>query len=763
MKKLIPFLFLYIPGQLIFSQTYPVSGIVLDKKEEPVPFATIAVLAQDQSKPIQGTTADEEGAFKLELTAHTGLKLRVSAVGYGSQTIPLDAPPQDTLVVRLASSNTQFDEVVVSGTMSEVSRMESPVPVEIYSPAFFQRNPTSNVFEALQNINGIRPQINCNVCNTGDIHINGLEGPYTMVLIDGMPLVSGLSTVYGLSGIPNALIERIEAVKGPASSLYGSEAVGGLINIITKSPEKAEKLSLDILTSTWNDMNLDLGFKFKPTGKSDLLTGINYFRYTNPIDKNRDNFTDITLQHRISIFQKWQNHYKKGKLISLAGRYFYEDRWGGEMDWSPEFRGTDQKYGESIYTSRADIIGYAESPGDEHLKLQFSFNTHHQNSVYGLTPFSASQRIGFVQLTDELKAKRHHLLTGLTMRSVFYDDNTPATGSADNPAISVPQRDLLPGVFLQDQWTFTEKNELLAGYRLDYHPRHGLIHTPRVALKHNFNSFQTIRLNAGTGFRVVNLFTEDHAALTGAREVVIKNQLKPERSYNVNLNYMAKVVLGNESFLGIDISSFYTYFTNRIVPDYESNVQKIIYDNLDGFAVSKGVSANVDLNLSTGLILTAGATLMDNTLHTGEEVRRPLLTENFSGTWSASYILPFASQWSLDYTGNLYSPMNLPLLGELDPRPGKSPWWSIQNIQVSFKGKRTEYYGGIKNLLDFTPPAYSIARSFDPFDKNVNYDSNGQIIADPQNPYALSFDPTYVFAPNQGRRIFFGVRWFPFR
>src|SRR5574343_265762 len=154
-----------------------------------------------------------------------------------------------------------LEEVVISGTLKPVSRLETPVPVEIYTTAFLKKNPTSNVFEALQNVNGVRPQLNCNICNTGDIHINGLEGPYTLVTIDGMPIVSALSTVYGLSGIPNALIDRIEIIKGPASTLYGSEAVGGLINIITKSPQNAPLISVDFFTTSWLENNLDLGYK----------------------------------------------------------------------------------------------------------------------------------------------------------------------------------------------------------------------------------------------------------------------------------------------------------------------------------------------------------------------------------------------------------------------------------------------------------------------------------------------------------------------
>ena len=152
----------------------------------------------------------------------------------------------------------QLDEVVVTGTMREMAKEDSPLNIDVLSPKLFQKTSTPNLFEATSLVNGVRPQINCNVCNTGDIHINGMEGPYTLILIDGMPIVSGLSSVYGLMGIPASMIERLEIAKGPAGALYGSEAMGGTINLITKDPKRAPKWYLDYYGTSYNEHNLDL-------------------------------------------------------------------------------------------------------------------------------------------------------------------------------------------------------------------------------------------------------------------------------------------------------------------------------------------------------------------------------------------------------------------------------------------------------------------------------------------------------------------------
>ncbi len=757
MKILKNLLTLFICGLsfLVTSQEYNLSGVVLDDNT-PVSFANVLI-----SGTTKGTATDANGRFTINLSSPGKYTILVSAIGFykSTKTIEIANTNINYITINLIEASEQLEEMVITGTLKAVSRSESPVPVEVYSPTFLKQNPTANIFEALQNVNGVRPQINCNVCNTGDIHINGLEGPYTLVLIDGMPIVSGLSTVYGLSGIPNSLIEQIEIVKGPASSLYGSEAVGGLINIITKKNSSAPLLAIDGFATSWGEYNLDLATKINFGSKTNVLLGINYFNFSNRIDNNNDNFTDLTLQVRISVFQKWNFQRTNDRELSLAGRFFYEDRWGGELQWTPAFRGGDSIYGESIYTRRFELLGKYQLPIKEKMMLSFSYTDHDQNSVYGNSTYLAKQRIGFSQLTWNFDVKSHDFLIGSALRYNYYDDNTPATTFQNqNNADEV----VIPSVFLQDEITFSEKHSLLLGMRYDYDKRHRGIYTPRTAYRWKMTANDILRLNVGTGFRVVNLFTEEHASLTGSREVIIAEALKPEQSVNVNINYLKKIYSNNGLFIGIDFSAFYTHFSNAIIPDYDTNPNQIIYDNLNGQSIAKGISTNFDFVFANGIKATLGTTFQDVSSTENGITKKQILTEKFSGTWNISYTIKTLNL-GVDYTGNFYGPMRLPLLGENDPRKAYSPTWSIQNIQFTYDGiKNVELYGGVKNLLNWTPNRgnpFIIARANDPFDKNVTFDNNGNAQVTPDNPYGLTFDPTYVYAPNQGIRGFLGVRY----
>lgn len=748
MKRFCFFLLFVFCSCLLQAQSGTIAGHVYAKGKG-VEFVTIGLTGTNYS-----TNTNSKGDFIIKDIPYGKYELQFSIVGYDKIKRNIVINKQDAIYIHqeIIESQNSLNEVVVTGTLQEMTKSESAIPVDILTPKLFQKNPTPNLFESMQMVNGVQPQLNCNVCNTGDIHINGMEGPYTMVTIDGMPIVSALSTVYGLSGIPNSLVNRVEVVKGPASTLYGSEAVAGLINIITKNPIGAPKVSADAFVTSDLEYNTDLGIKLSGKKVHSLL-GINYYNFQNILDNNKDGFTDLTLQNRISVFNKWSFERKNNRVANIAARFVYEDRWGGQTQWEKKWRGTDSIYGESIFTSRYEVIGNYQLPIDkEKIFFQYSFNTHDQNSYYGTTPFMANQTIAFGQLywnkniTDSL-----NLLVGLPFRYTYYDDNTIGTQNADTlNVLNKPQQTYLPGLFLQSELKHKQLTAL-AGLRFDYNTNHGTILSPRLAVKYSLKKDNIFRLSAGNGYRVVNLFTEDHAALTGAREVIIKNNLKPEKSWNVNLNYQRLITYTN-AYLEVDASIFYTYFSNKIIGDFLTDPNKIIFDNISGYAVSNGASLNANIVFINGIKANVGTTFMEvysmqkDTI--GNLVKIPQLhAPKYSFNFTLSYTLA-KYNISVDYTSNVKSPMHLPVVPN-DFRPEQSPWFAIHNLQFTKKFRKgLEIYFGIKNILDFVPQN-PILRPFDPFDKHINEN----------NPYGYTFDPSYNYSSLQGRRYFVGVRY----
>lgn len=727
------YVFLVLFSTTLKAFSGEIKGIITNK-DKAVSFASIVIL---NSKI--GTQTDENGKFIIKNAPIGKQTIQFSSIGYKTKQLIINVLEEKIIIlnIEIEEENAQLNEVVVTGTMKETSINESPAPIQILNPTFFRKNPTPSLFESLSMVNGVRPQLNCNVCNTGDIHINGMEGPYTMVMIDGMPIVSALSSVYGLSGIPNSMVERIEIMKGPASTLYGSEAVGGLINVITKKPSNAPKFNFDFNTSSYHENNFDASSKVK-ISKFDILFSGNYFHFNRRWDINRDNFTDITLQNRISIFNKWSMRRSQNRIFNIAARYIYEDRFGGEMQWKKTNRGESEIYGESIFTKRVEMLGSYQLPIDnQKVTLNFSFNEHQQNSVYGSTFYLATQRIAFGQLLwDKKLNKNHDALLGLTYRQTFYDDNTPITQTIDIK--NAPNLISLPGFFAQDEVTLNSKNKLLLGIRYDYNSKHGGIATPRLNWKFTPKKDDIFRLSLGNGYRVVNLFSEDHAALTGSRTVLIVNELKPERSYNTNLDYQHFFTFEN-CYGNIQLNGFYTYFANKIIADYDQNPELVVYDNLKGYGISKGIAINTEFSFSSSLKIFAGATLMDvyrkeNDLKINQ-IQTPHLTGNYAFSYTFSKV-----QLTFDLTGNLYSPMRLPIVRAYgDTRPEYSPWFGIHNIQATKRfANGLQLYGGIKNFTNFLPK--------DP-------------IFNPEKPFSEQFDPSYNYAPLQSIRGFVGLRW----
>ncbi|OIQ28695.1 MAG: hypothetical protein BM555_05705, partial [Crocinitomix sp. MedPE-SWsnd] len=427
---------------------------------------------------------------------------------------------------------------------------------------------------------------------------------------------------------------------------------------------------------------------------------------------------------------------KEGEtVLSLAGRYYNEDRFGGVMDWTKADRASSTLYGESIKTERLEVLGsYIFPLKKRNLKLDFSANSHKQDSWYGDVSYQANQQVFFSNLIWSQKIKKkHYFIAGLSNRYNLYSDNTPSQTDENN---------YVPGVFVQDEWDVTDELKILGGARLDYHKNHGIIFSPRLSMKKQFGAFSALRFNYGTGFRQVHLFTEDHAFVSGSRDVVILNELKPERSHNATLNFNYTYTgLGYGNF---DVDVFYTYFQNKIIPDYDQDPNLIVYDNLDGYGTSRGVSVAVNHSFKFPMRLRMGATFMQVFEkvedENGEMIKiDQVFAPRFSGTFGLTYSWKKAGI-EFNWIGKVMGNQKLPQFDPIYEKPEVSPWFTVQHFQITKNLKKAgmDVYMGVKNMFNYTQDSPLI---------------------DPSNPYGDDFDTSYAYGPLQVRRFFLGIRW----
>ena len=743
--------------QTVFCQ----DGLILGNISEgtaSVPFSSVVLRGTNY-----GTSANENGEFEFTNVPFGNYQLQISSVGFVafSKNFELKSEKLQLGNLELAPSVLGLDEVVITGTMKETFISASPIKIDVITNKFLQQTTTpTNLVEAINLVNGVEEVVGCGVCFTNSISINGLPGPYTAILVDGSPLYGSLASVYGLNSIPASMIERMEIIKGPNSTLYGSEAVAGVINIITKHPKDQPLVDVNLMGTTHGEVFGDIAFSNQIGKKMHVSNGVSVAYINIFEDHNEDLFGDFVSMDRVSVFSKWQLERKEKRRASLMVKYYYEDRRNGVEAYLKdrayrETRGNDSVYGESIYTHRAEVFGTYDLPTGEKFWVDYSFSYHDQNSVYGNNFYIAQQYIGFSNFIWNRNFGRHDLLAGLTGRYQWYDDNTVATSDSVSGFL---KDQITPGIFVQNDWeAVKEKLTVLGGVRVDYYQDHGPIVSPRLSFKYNPGKWSAIRGNFGTGFKVVNLFTEDHAFVSGQREVVIEDELSPERSFNGSVNFNHIFTAGNSQG-SIDLDGFYTHFTNKIIPDYETAGQ-IVYQNTRGFARTWGVNASVNHEFKFPLRTKIGFTYLQATETEPNELgvmeTNPILfASDWTGTFSIVYTL---RKWKIDfaYSANVTGPMQLPEIYDLgdngEPlstsRPTRSKPFYLDNLQITknIAQINLKVYVGLENIMSYRQPISPLSGT---------NDSNTPVGFSPH------FDTSYAYGPIHGTEIYLGVRWF---
>jgi len=751
------YFFLILPF-IINAQLTNVNGVVKSESGT-LGYASVSLLNSEN-----GVIADGNGYFEIEIDLLKDNNLLISYIGHVSKKISLTNKNLNfnNLIIYLEEDINGLNEIVVTGTLKDEYVTESPVKVNVITAKkinSFLPSAGTNITKIVQLINGAQEVIACGVCYTNSISINGLEGPYTSVLMDGIPMYGNLASVYGLNGIPNMIIDRLEIVKGPSSTLYGSEAVAGVINIITKNPKDQPFISLDVQATSHLESYLNMAVTNK-IGKTTGYFGVNWDRKNDYDDYNNDGFGDDINLDRISLFNKWNISRKSKKQFIISSRYYFEDRRNGVQEFLKNgnyknLRGSEKIYGESIYTYRFELFGKYEFDFIEDFEVNYSYSKHDQNSYYGSDYYVAKQDIFFTQFTLSKKYNKHDFLYGLSIKNNLYDDNTIATEKVINGDIlNNASNQFIPGLLVQDQFKSSDKISLVGGLRLDHFKDHGLIFAPSFHIKYNPGQWLAFRLNVGTGFRLVNLFAEDHAFVTGQREVKIVEELQPEKSKSLilNTNYIYTGFNGSGNF---DIDLFYTYFSNKIIPNYD--IQKyIIYQNSEGYSYSKGVSGAWNHSFLNGIAFTLNFNHQVVKYTENNNNIKTMFDMEHSPRWTAGLNIkfPLNNTWSINTSSNYVGIMQLPEVFDMKnngqiseiSRPQRSKPFSIHNVNINGKlSNKNEVYFGILNIFNFRQKKSPLVAYNDP-----NYNKG----------FSPFFDTSYTYAPNHGIEVFVGYKFY---
>ncbi|PEN12507.1 TonB-dependent receptor [Longibacter salinarum] len=689
----------------------------------------------------QGAATQSDGTYRITgVTPGTHI-LVVSAMGFETtqRAVTVDAGKTVRIDITLSEAVLRGEEVVVTGTMREQYVRDSPVKVEVMTSERLQRaQTTSNLMDVIGSVNGLTTQLNCGVCGTNAIRINGVEGPNTAVLIDGMPVMGALASVYGLNGISPAIIDQVEVIKGPQSTLYGTQALGGVVNIITKDPDNTPTFSGEVYGRSTAEGSVDLAVS-PSAGRVNGFLSATAFQMENYVDDNGDGFADVPKRSRLGIFGKGTLENRSGVTVgNVAAKFYGENRTGGVRAYSDAQRGSGRTYGESIYTRRGEVMANYMPPSVDGLRVEGAFTYHDQDSYYGTEHYVAQQGISFAQVTYAMPmSDAVDLLAGSTVRYQTYNDNTPATSSGAD-------RRVIPGVFGQMEARAGDLT-FLAGLRVDHQKTHGFVRAPRLSAKYSPSDRTTIRAGTGTGFRIVNVFTEDHAALTGSRDVVFTEDLKPERSRSITTS-IEHIFPLRANPLTVTVDGFYTRFSNKIIPDYDQDPSLIVYENLDGFSVTRGFSIGLDQNL-TALPLTynLGFTLTDVFTEENGTRRAVAYAPDYTGTAGVTYQIRSIGV-ELDYAARLVGPKRMPdVYVDTFRRDQTSPVHSTHDLKLekafgsvtSDAGLGIDVFVSVENVFDHT---------------------QGSPLVDAETPFSPDFDTIYTWGPIVGRTFALGAR-----
>lgn len=626
--------------------------------EGPVPYAAVTVKGTTR-----GATTDETGHYILTEIPSGEIEVVVSCVGYKSQVKKVTVTrgiPQE-LDFHLEEDVLSIDQVVVTGDRIALRRQEASTVISTLSPKLMALNNSSSISEGLPFLSGVRTENNCQNCGFNQVRLNGLEGPYSQILIEGQPIFSGLLGVYGLEMIPANMVSRIEVQRGGGSTLYGSSAVAGTVNVLLQNP--MYNAFSAAFTTGFIGVGMPTGGGVKPEYNVNFnasalapnnRTGLSVygdFRERQPFDYDHDGFSELPRLRNISVGSRLFQ--RVGARGNFTLNYFHitERRRGGDVEHKPHH---EADIAEAVmhhvncaagqYTQRfreEDMLTLNASM--QHVKRDSYYGGGHDLGAYGYTrDLSANVSAQYSARFDF----GGRLITGIDYQHERLRDTKLGHSevSAEMGATSQPELkyELVPDVSVANQRSFTLGEYiqysqtlgiamLTGGVRMDYfsvqdlHPTEdggrakpysGFAPVPRASLLLNVLPELQLRANYSMGYRKPQVFDEDLHVEVAANARRILHENAPDLKHEVSHSAMLSLDY-NRQFerwaVGFLVEGFYTRLQNAFVQeedeersnDYEKYFMR--KNNPHG-AQTYGVNAELNVAPHSTLALKAGMT-----------------------------------------------------------------------------------------------------------------------------------------------------------
>jgi len=717
-----------------------IKGKVINTKGDALTGASVYWL-----KAGKGTATNAEGTFSLKKSSITKDQLVISFVGYEADTISVSH--KKSLEVRLTESGTLSEAIVRARRENHYISSQVAIKTEVITTSEVKKAACCDLAGCFGTQSTVQAHTSNVITNSKELRMLGLSGVYNQILVDGMPMIQALSYTYGISSYPGTLVNNIFVSKGSNSVLQGFESISGQINVITKEPDNSDKLFLNLFTNSFMEKQVNAHYAFKKNQWSNMIV-VHSVQPGNKMDHDEDQFLDHPMLTRYMILNKlkYGNENKFGPHMQVSMRFVNEQRIGGQLNFDAEAdKGTSNAYGQVVKYYQPEIwskTGY-RFDSDTDISLYLSGFFQNQDSWFGITHYLASQQSMNANIQfDHNYMGKHNLKAGLSMRYLKLDETISFNEIeyARNFAGNYLKNETIPGIYAENNLElFDNKLSVITGLRADYHNEFGFQFTPRTLFKYMPGKNTTIRANIGTGWRTVNLFSENINLMVSSRNIDFAEELKPEKALNYGVNFTQN--FANSWLSGfVSFDAYRTEFNNQIFPDYDTSPTAVIIKNYTGESASNGFQADISTNFFKQLELKAGYSLLDvYRIHNGEHIQLPFNSKNkmYAGLSWLTRNEKFQFDLNMHWFGKQKLP-NTSNLPEEYQRPDYSQTYSLMNTQISYFSKNFEIYTGCENIFNFRQE---------------------QAIISWDDPFGQYFDTSSIWGPTKGREFYLGVRF----